>query len=219
MLGNLFFAFSPVFYFILFILLLKNNYLKKKIYAIFTNESSFYYFQIIRIIGFFLMFLTPFLINKKTLFFNFEDLFNLKIELFLLLILFVLPISYLNSKKISDYPEVKILNWNGFKFIVNIMTWGIYLFAYEYLFRGLLFLNLIPNFNVPLIIILNTLTYCIAHFHKSKKEIIACIPFGILICLITLNSGNILYAFFIHWIVAINNFIFSNYRYINNNKL
>ena len=194
MLDNLFFAFSPVFFFILFMLLLKNNFLKKKIYAIFTKESSFYYFQIIRIIGFFLMFLTPFLIYKKTLFFNLEDLLNLKIKLFLLVILFVIPISYLNSKRI-------------------------YLFGYEYLFRGLLFLDLIPNFNVPLIVILNTLIYCIAHFHKSKKEIIASIPFGILICLVTLNFGNILYAFFIHWIVAINNFIFSNYRYINNNKL
>ena len=45
MLDNLFFAFSPVFFFILFILLLKNNFLKKKIFIkkkkLFSNKNIF----------------------------------------------------------------------------------------------------------------------------------------------------------------------------------
>ena len=93
----------------------------------------------------------------------------------------------------------------------NLVSWGLYLLGYEFLFRGVLFLGLIPFTGLNTAIGINTALYALAHLYKGKKETIGSIPLGIVLCYITWKTGTIWTAFAIHWIMASNNFIWSHY--------
>lgn len=81
----------------------------------------------------------------------------------------------------------------------------VFLIAYEWFFRGLLLYAMIPvvgSFNA---VIINILLYMLAHFHKGRKEIIGCIPFGLLLCLFTIRCQSVWPAVIIHLTLAIRN--------------
>jgi membrane protease YdiL (CAAX protease family) len=57
-----------------------------------------------------------------------------------------------------------------------------FLFAYEMFFRGFLLFGSIAVMGIPLAVSLNVLLYVLLHLFNSKKEMLACIPFGLLLC-------------------------------------
>ena len=77
-----------------------------------------------------------------------------------------------------------------------------YLLAYEFLFRGVLLMLLVPAIGVWPAIIINTSLYSATHIPKGAKETIAAIPFGIALCVITLHTGSILGAFLTHLLLS-----------------
>jgi len=58
----------------------------------------------------------------------------------------------------------------------------VFLFTYELFFRGYLLLDSINAIGTPLAVTLNVVLYVLLHLFNSKKEILACIPFGLLAC-------------------------------------
>lgn len=58
----------------------------------------------------------------------------------------------------------------------------IFLFVYELWFRGFLLFFSIDTLGIPLAVTVNVLLYVLLHLFNSKKEMLACIPFGLLVC-------------------------------------
>ena len=140
----------------------------------------------------------------------------------LILALILIPLGAFNAKgteHLAMYPQVRMTQWNTFKYLSNIAGWGLYLLGYEFLFRGILFLGLIPFTGLYPAIVINTVLYALAHLYKGKKETLGSIPLGIILCLITAQTGTIWTAFAVHWIMATNNFVWSHYYHKKANNL
>ena len=113
----------------------------------------------------------------------------------------MLPLIYSNFKNPKKYhalPETKIGKINKNRKTKIIFGWIIYLLGYEILFRGIFLFPLAAILGVWPAIAINTLFYSGSHIPKGIKEAIPAIPFGIILCLITLLTGSILAAFIIH---------------------
>jgi len=70
-------------------------------------------------------------------------------------------------------------------FLVRIL----FLFAYETWFRGYLLTDCINSFGIPVAIFLNVGLYTLLHIINGKDEMLACIPFGLLLCSLCIWLG------------------------------
>jgi len=73
-----------------------------------------------------------------------------------------------------------------------------FLFIYELFFRGVLLHSSLLYTNLVIAIFINLLLYTLVHSFNSKKEIIGCVPFGIILCLFSYYTNSIWPAFLIH---------------------
>jgi membrane protease YdiL (CAAX protease family) len=96
--------------------------------------------------------------------------------------------------------------------IISSLGWIVYLLAYEFLFRGFLLFTCIQSFGIWPAIIINILIYSFAHIPQGLKETAGAIPFGLILCYITILSGTIWPAFILHAVLAISNEWFSIYN-------
>lgn len=181
------------------------------------TKQSFYWIQFTRLIAFICMAFLP-LIFLKVSNIEFWELTykwtNSDSKYTIILALILIPLGAFNAKNkshLAQYPQVRMTIWNRLEYVSNISSWGLYLLGYEFLFRGILFLGLIPFTGLYPAIAINTTLYAIAHLYKGKKETIGSIPLGIVFCLITYQTQTIWTAFAVHWIMASNNFIWSHY--------
>jgi len=197
---------------------LKNAKFQQLICAKFSvTKSSFYWTQLSRLIAFVGMAVLPLLyINILDVYFWEIDfiwtLTDTKYTLILATIL--IPLGAQNAKgkeHLAMYPQVRMVKWNLREYTTNILSWGLYLLGYEFLFRGILFLGLLPFVGVYPAVFINTILYAGAHLYKGKKETLGSIPLGIILCLITAQTQTIWTAFAVHWLMATNNFVWSNY--------
>ena len=182
-----------------------------------ASKQSFYWVQFTRLIAFICMALLPLVFLKVS---NIE-FWEIKYKwtssyskYTIILSLILIPLGTLNAKgklHLTQYPQVRMARWNKVEYITNLLSWGLYLLGYEFLFRGVLFLGLIPFTGLYTAIGINTVLYALAHLYKGKKETIGSIPLGIVLCYITWKTGTIWTAFAIHWVMAANNFIWSHY--------
>lgn len=78
----------------------------------------------------------------------------------------------------------------------------VFLFCYEFFFRGILFFTFLDYFSLIEAISLTTLLYLVIHLFDSKDKIVGTIPFGIILCLITYETQSIWYAFVLHLILS-----------------
>ena len=74
----------------------------------------------------------------------------------------------------------------------------IFLFMYEYFFRGILFFALLSLLPLIWAILCCTALYVLIHIFDSKPEIVGAIPFGIILCLLTFYTQTIWVPFVIH---------------------
>ena len=83
-------------------------------------------------------------------------------------------------------------------------AWGyfmlrlLFLLAYEFFFRGVIFFSLLEHFSLWEAIAYNTLLYVLIHAFDSRKELFGAIPFGIVLCLFTYFTQSVWYAFIMH---------------------
>lgn len=125
-----------------------------------------------------------------------------------LMLTLILPviINYFLARKpetLQQYPQMRISDWTRRRFAINVIGWVLYLFAYEYLFRGILLFSLYEVFGFWIAVAVNISLYSLAHFPKGSSETLGAIPFGLILCLVTLLTGTILFAVFLHISLAL----------------
>ena len=124
----------------------------------------------------------------------------------------VVPMNFFNSKKeknLAFYPNIREKEWSKGLVANGALSWCVYLFGYEFMFRGLLLFTTVPLMGEWPAIVLNAAIYALVHVPKNLAETIGAVPLGILLCLITLTTGTIWVAFFVHITLALSNFFFS----------
>lgn len=124
----------------------------------------------------------------------------------------IIPMNFFNSKKeknLAFYPNVREKEWTKSMVAKNAFTWCAYLFGYELMFRGVLLFSTVPLLGEWPAIALNAALYALVHVPKNLEETVGAVPLGIVLCLITLTTGTIWVAFFVHITLALSNFFFS----------
>lgn len=114
-----------------------------------------------------------------------------------------------NPKTHKVYPQLRIREWTPGLFAFSALGWFLYLLGYEYLFRGILLFGIFDAWGYWPAIAVNTAIYSLAHFNKGSGETLGAIPFGILLCIITLSTGTIWFALVAHLGLALSNDFFS----------
>lgn len=105
--------------------------------------------------------------------------------LFILIFILLLTIVYKQSryaslKKLEAYKNSVHLSSSFF--ILYFIVRTIFLFAYELWFRGFLLFDSITWLGISTAVTMNVFLYVLLHILNSKKEMLACIPFGLLVC-------------------------------------
>ena len=117
----------------------------------------------------------------------------------------VIPLVYFSAKKdknLINYPQIRAKKWTTRTVLINALGWFLYLFGYEFLFRGVLLIPLIEPLGMWPAIAINTALYSATHIPKGLDETIGAIPLGIVLCLLTISSGTIWIAFIVHVVMA-----------------
>ena len=129
----------------------------------------------------------------------------------------ILPVIWISSKKaahLAQYPQIRHPQWTTGTLIASALTWIGYLFAYEFLFRGLLFtVSLSGNLSLTWAIALNIFLYALVHWPKGRVEVLASIPFGLIIIWATIDTGNLWVAVLAHCGLALSDEWMSLYHH------
>ena len=137
----------------------------------------------------------PFFLLKRSLQPGDEQLFGLWLCL-------ILIIGWPRNKG----KDLKQLHDRDLSATLRVVTYAlsriVFLIVYEWFFRGLLLIKSCELFGNVNAVVINILLYTLAHFHKGKKEIIGCIPFGLLLCAFTIWWQSIWPAVAIHLLLA-----------------
>lgn len=191
----------------------------EKIKRIFYNkydydQASLKHIFFTKYFGFFSMGILPtFLILIVLPEFTLADLgFTLIYETFLFSLLWILGLSILiiplvyfsaqKQKNLVNYPQIRAKVWTKKMLFINALGWFLYLFGYEFLFRGVLLIPLIETLGMWPAIAVNIALYSATHIPKGLDETIGAIPLGFVLCLLTISSGTIWIAFIVHVVMA-----------------
>ena len=106
-------------------------------------------------------------------------------------------------KMFSRYPQIRVKEWNAKLIFHYSLSWCAYLFGYEFLFRGLLLIPLADTIGVWPAIAVNIALYSATHISNGLDETIGAVPLGLVLSLITLQTGTIWVAFGVHVVLAL----------------
>jgi len=125
-----------------------------------------------------------------------------------ILSLLVMPAAFFSARKpanLVNYPMIRARIWTRETVIINTIGWALYLLGYEFLFRGVLLVPLAEVLGVWPAVAVNVALYSATHIPKGLAETIGAAPLGLVLCLLTLNSGTIWIAFLVHLAMALTN--------------
>jgi len=171
-----------------------------------------------RILGFVLMGLLPLLVYYYGLRLPFQEYginFQQTGRSVIWILVFLPPIIAMNyyvagkPSNLEQYPQIRLVQWNMKDLFFNFTTWILYLLGYEMLFRGFLLFSFYYAFGMPIAIAVNVVLYALAHIPKGLREVAGSVPFGVILCLITLGTGSFLAAFVLHTLMALSNEFFA----------
>lgn len=129
-----------------------------------------------------------------------------------LLLPVILITGYFAAQKpgnLEQYPQIRAKHWTPAMVMLSAGSWILFLIGYEFLFRGFVLHASLGLLEPGPAIVLNCALYAFAHFYKGPGETFGAIPVGILLCYITLITGNIWSAVILHSIMALSNEWFS----------
>jgi membrane protease YdiL (CAAX protease family) len=133
----------------------------------------------------------------------------------LILAALAMPIVFLSAKKPYhqlNYPQIREKNWTRSLMLKNCLGWSAYLLGYEFLFRGVLLFPLVDAIGVWPAVAINTAMCSATHIPKGLDETICAAFLGVVLCLITLMTGTLWVAIFVHIIIALTNSFSSIYH-------
>ncbi len=131
-----------------------------------------------------------------------------------LVIPLILVMGYYAAKQegnLALYPQIRSENWTPAMIAISGISWVLFLVGYEFLFRGFLLHASLNLMEAGPAIALNCALYAFAHFYKGPGETFGAIPVGILLCYLTMVTGNIWCAVILHSVMALSNEWFSLY--------
>ncbi|WKN43649.1 CPBP family intramembrane glutamic endopeptidase [Tunicatimonas pelagia] len=108
-------------------------------------------------------------------------------------------------ENLDYYPMIRAEKWTWRLVLLNALATITYLFSYEVLFRGILLTACVDTLGVWPGIAVNVALYSTTHLPKGPAETIGAIPFGLLMCYITLTTGTIWVAVVAHVILSLSN--------------
>ena len=91
---------------------------------------------------------------------------------------------------------------NAFLLVIYLLLRIVFLVLYECFFRAVLLFILLNEVEVMPAILINVTLYTLVHCYSNRKEIIGCIPFGFLLCIVTLLHHSVWPAIIIHLALA-----------------
>lgn len=124
----------------------------------------------------------------------------------------LIAMNYFNANSednLNQYPQIRIKIWSIYTLLLSAISWMAYLFAYEFLFRGILLFPVYKSLGYWPAIALNICIYSLVHIPKGIKEALGAIPLGLFLCMITIKTGNIWAPVFLHIVLALSNEWFS----------
>jgi len=131
-------------------------------------------------------------------------------ELYKVLTLYILlMVSVFMAWRLSVERFNGIIKNNGFtrlskRFIYSYCLLRIvFLSGYEIFFRGYLLTDCVAGFGIFWAVVINVTLYALLHVVDERKEFLACIPFGILVCLICIWFGEAWPAVIIHIVFSV----------------
>lgn len=101
----------------------------------------------------------------------------------------------------EKYPLCKAVNANWQAFLLYQLAYGIYMFSWEFFFRGFMLFGLERRFGKYTILI-QTIPFAVMHYSKPMPEAIGSIVASVLLGVLALETRSFLYGAAIHWLVA-----------------
>ena len=126
----------------------------------------------------------------------------------LLVLVFILIAGFYAANQpgnLAMYPQIRNKKWTRGLLALSGLSWVVFLVGYEFLFRGFLLFASLAVMDVWPAIALNCAIYSLAHLYKGPGETFGAIPLGILLCYLTILTGNIWTAVGIHSVMALSN--------------
>lgn len=170
------------------------------------EKGQVYLFIFQKTLGFFLMGFVPGILFSFK--YNFTTpkhfvwaLSAIPLWVYAIIFLLIVSSSFFSSRKPdvnSRIPQMRLPDWGIKEIAISISGWAIYLLGYEFLFRGLLLFTTTAAFGIAPAILINIGLYSAFHLPNGLKETLAAIPFGFVLCLVSLVSGSFLPAFLLH---------------------
>jgi membrane protease YdiL (CAAX protease family) len=123
------------------------------------------------------------------------------IVLYFFLFILIVTIAFEQSKKAygkSKSSSESFAQLLSKFFISYFIVRAFFLFSYELWFRGLLLFDCIHWFGTPLAVFINVFLYVLLHIFNGKKEVLACIPFGLFVCFFSILFNSVWPAILLH---------------------
>ena len=101
----------------------------------------------------------------------------------------------------QKYPFCEEVAESWQTFLPYQLAYGIYMFSWEFFFRGFMLFGLEKRFGNYSILI-QTIPFAVMHFSKPLPEAMGSIVAGILLGVLALETRSFIYGALIHWLVA-----------------
>lgn len=110
-------------------------------------------------------------------------------------------------------PKIRAKHWSWTLVVLNTLSWIIFLFAYEFFFRGFLLFPCIKQLGLFWAVVINVVLYTLAHADQGRAMIIGAAIFATLLSLVSFYTEGFYTAFLIHVINACANEWISLYHH------